>query len=259
MKTIALLCNCFFIGNIMKISFCTTCMGRLHHLKQTLPVNIISTGSYTNREFIVLNYNSPDHLHLWAKNELKPWIKSGVVKYYRTLLPQNYSSTHAKNIVHRQANGDILCNLDADNFIVDGFCEFLNEMFSNNHLLISSSSFDIYGNTGCCGKIAVKKDHFYSVNGYDESQYLGWGWDDTSFQFRTRMQNKLANLVCDVKWNRVIQHSNEERVAFFQEKDLEKSKNESIEMIKLLANKQDYVVNKNVSWGISEDLHQMIF
>lgn len=244
----------------MKISFCTTCMGRLHHLEQTLPLSLIATSSYPNREFVLLNYNSSDNLHNWVKKELKFWISKGILKYYRTLLPKHFVATHAKNIVYKQATGDILCNLDSDNFIIDGFCEKVNEVFlRNSNSIIASNNYDAFMNVGSCGKIICKKEHFYNVNGYDEKQYLGWGWEDTSFQFRTRMFNNLIYHEFDKKWNRVIGHDNQERTKNFQEKDINKSKNFSIDLLNNLTKNKKYIVNQNENWGYIEDLKQYSF
>lgn len=50
-----------------KISFCTTCMDRLYHLKESLPINLINNSSYANIEFVVLNYNSKDEIDTWME------------------------------------------------------------------------------------------------------------------------------------------------------------------------------------------------
>ncbi|KKL80749.1 hypothetical protein LCGC14_2001600, partial [marine sediment metagenome] len=54
------------IRKIYKISFCTTCMGRLYNLKETLPKNIEANGEYPNVEFVILDYNSSDGLGDWV-------------------------------------------------------------------------------------------------------------------------------------------------------------------------------------------------
>ena len=240
----------------MKISFCTTCMGRLYHLEQTLPINLFNSSSFKEKEFIILNYNSKDALHYWAKNNLKEEVKKGTVKYYRTKIPEKFSATHAKNIAYRQATGDILCNLDADNFIMKDFCEYLHEIFQEPNVMFGSTSVDVNLSHGCCGKIASKKEHFYAVGGYDEFQHLGWGWDDVSLRYRMEKQNNLKIIYGDAKWNRVISHSNQERVRNFEIKDLEESKQWSIDRLYKLSVLDSYVANKNKNWGFVEDLQE---
>ena len=67
-----------------KISFCTTCMGRLHDLKVTLPFNIKDNQDYDDLEFVILDYNSGDNLWDWMKNNMSHEIEIGKVSYYRT-------------------------------------------------------------------------------------------------------------------------------------------------------------------------------
>jgi hypothetical protein len=227
-------------------------MGRLHHLIQTFPSNIGLLNSH-NCEFLILNYASKDGMHGWATKNLKPWIDKGFVKYLRTEKPEYFSATHAKNIAHKHATGDIICNLDADNFLVDGFIEYLLEIFQQDIVMVSPSR-DISDIDGSCGKIAIKKQHFYSVNGYDEDQNMGWGCDDTNFQFRVKMQNNLEYVYSPKKFSRVIRHSNEERVQNFPIKDIELTKKQSIERLELIAVNKDYIANKNKIWGYIEDL-----
>ena len=228
-------------------------MGRLHHLMQTLPINIYNTEKY-DREFIILNYGSKDDLHSWAKENLKFWIKRGIVKYYRTQKPKFFVATHAKNIAHKQATGDILCNIDADNFIVDGFSKLLIETLGKSPGIIISPPSDEFGQAGCCGKIAVRKEHFYNVGGYDEDWNIGWGWEDTDFQSRTRIYNKLDYYILPRKWCKVIAHSNESRGENFREKDIFKTQMICREQIEKKLENNDFIVNKNRIWGHIEDL-----
>ena len=55
----------------LKISFYTTCMGRLKHVKRTLPKNIEENKDYDNCEFVILDYNSPDGLANWIVDNFK--------------------------------------------------------------------------------------------------------------------------------------------------------------------------------------------
>lgn len=227
-------------------------MGRLFHLQQTLPANLFNTEG-CNREFIILDYNSRDGLREWAKT-LTPWIETGVIRYYRTVIPEHFCAAHAKNIAHKQATGDILCNLDADNFVLPGFCEYLTELFHRPNILFNSPSIDAKGHAGCCGKIAVRAEHFYNVNGYDESQKMGWGWDDVNFRYRTKMFNNLDLIYGNCKWNLVVDHGNDVRVKNYREKDIDKSMNWSKDHLIELAAKKEYIANDDNLWGFAEDL-----
>ena len=229
-------------------------MNRLHHLERTLPTNLMNSTSYPNREFVIVDYNSQDGLYDWAKAHLKPWINLGIVKYCRTRIPQYFSATHAKNIAHKQATGDIVCNLDADNFIMENFCEYLKSAFTQPNIVFYSPSLDASGNHGCCGKIAVRKEHFLSVNGYDEEQNSGWGWEDVSFRYRVKEFNNLTLFCSDIKWNCVMSHSNEERTRNFQVKNIIESEEWSKKRLMELSVKNEYIVNTTKQWGYIEDL-----
>ena len=57
-----------------KISFCTVCMNRLHHLKMTLQKNISDNRDYSNLEFIILDYNSSDGLGEYIRDNFNEEI-----------------------------------------------------------------------------------------------------------------------------------------------------------------------------------------
>lgn len=233
----------------MKISFCTTCMNRLCHLKQTIKKNIESCSMCSDVEFVLLDYNSKDGLEDWAKENLKEEIDSGRLVFYQTKEPKYWIAAHAKNIAHKLATGDVLVNIDSDIRVPENFCEFVDKLFSSGRRIVMSfDSKDPYGNDGCAGIVGVLRSDFYSVNGYDEDIYMGWGYDDMNFQFRTRMHNKLE-LFVPPKICLCIPHSNEIRTANCQLKDIQTTRDLSFALCQDAASGEDYVANKTNSWG----------
>lgn len=227
------------------ISFCTTCMGRLHHLKQTLEANIKATEGF-EREFIILDYNSQDGLQEWIAGFGSP------VVYYKLVdpLPKYYVSTHAKNLAHKCGRHNLLCNLDCDVYLVPGYLEFIAETFEKNPLsIICGATHDRNGEIGCNGRIVVRLDHFYSVNGYDEDVKIGWGCDDTNFQYRTRMHNGLQLVDPPKEFNLVVSHSNDERVEHFENKNIHYTNNLSWQRLYEISVAKNYVANQNRPWG----------
>jgi len=239
----------------MKISFCTTCKDRLYHLKQTLPCNIYNTSNL-DREFVIVDYNSQDGLYDWSKRHLYSLEKQGLVRYVRTKLPKYFSAAHAKNIAHKNATGDVLCNLDCDNFITKGFCDFVLDTFKQGPAILASYSLDVFGNHGCCGKIAVSKDIFYSVNGYDEQDLVnfGWGWDDVNFRVRASVHNKIEPIYGDIRHNLVIGHSDAVRTKNFSNRNILNSAKISEQAIRVFVEKGSYVANVDKEWGYIQDL-----
>jgi predicted glycosyltransferase involved in capsule biosynthesis len=224
-------------------------MGRLFHLKQTFLRNVEHSLSYDDVEFVLLDYNSNDGLEDWVKENLQQHLDSGRVKFFQTKEPKYWVAAHAKNIAHKVATGDILCNLDSDVLIPKGFCEYLNHLFLNNEkIVIAFESKDPYGNDGCCGIVAAKREDFYSVNGYDESIGLGWGYDDMNYQFRVRMQNDLK-ILTPPKICLCIPHGNDVRTVNCQLKQIEVTKELSDSICHDAALQKQYVANNSVEWG----------
>ena len=216
----------------------------------------MNSANFHEKEFVILDYNSEDGLYEWAKDELRDWEQAGIVKYLRTRTPEHFNAAHAKNIAHKNASGDVLCNLDCDNFVLSGFCEYLSSLFKDKNIVVCSGSDDLFGSHGCCGKIAVTKESFFSINGYDELSGLGdgWGWDDVNFRFRVENHNSLKKIFCDSKYNMVIPHDNDVRTSNFLNKNILKTQSLSINRLLEIRQKGDYIANKGVNWGYVEDL-----
>src|SRR5688572_6172397 len=99
--------------DVLRISICTVCMNRLHHIKQTLPANIAANEDYPNIEFVLLDYNSTDGLSDWIRDEMSEFIENGRLKYYRTEEPLFFDRTHSRNLIVKLATGDVISNVDA--------------------------------------------------------------------------------------------------------------------------------------------------
>jgi len=164
-----------------KISFCTTCMGRLYNLKETLPKNIEANKSYHNVEFVILDYNSNDGLWDWVYENMHKEIDSGIVSYYRTTEPKYFSMAHSRNIAFKVATGDIVNNLDADNYTTSSnkasdecLASYINRLANQQHekVIFAKGKRSMHGRIGF-----YKKDFIELLGGYDED-LLGYGHDD---------------------------------------------------------------------------------
>lgn len=193
------------------ISFTTVCMDRLDHLKKTLPRNIEDTKGI-DREFIILNYNSKDRMNEWLWDHFQKEIKTGLVKVFHTLEPKHFNMSHSKNAVAKQAKGDILIHIDADNFIVKGFSEWVLKAFRKDPNIIIRT--DSKKAPGGGGKIVIKRKEFEKLQGYNET-FKGWGYED--LEFIARAQPALTLVHFPLKYVDVIQHSNRERFKNYEE------------------------------------------
>lgn len=146
-----------------KISVCTVSGNRLLDIKQTLPANIKDSEGYP-AEFILVDYGSTDGLEEWVKAEMMHHIDSGLLTFYRTVGITYFDHPHSKNVAWRLGTGEILMNLDADNFIQNRFLEKVNLIA--NHIperMVVVQTGKTHGN------IALYRDDFYAMTGYDQA------------------------------------------------------------------------------------------
>lgn len=150
------------------ISFCTTCMNRLFHLKHTMEKNIKDNMDYPKVEFVLIDYNSQDNLEEYAKKNLTKYIESGFLNYYKTYEPHKFHASKAKNLAHALAKSDIVCNVDGDNFIGKDFAFYLNYIF-NQKGKDNIYQFHKPPYWGTVGRLALYKENFMALGGYDEN------------------------------------------------------------------------------------------
>ncbi len=202
----------------MKISFITVCMNRLFHLKETLPLNIEDTADL-DREFIILNYNSKDRMNEYLWNHFQAEIKSGLIKLYHTKDPKFFQMSHSKNVGAKQATGDIIINLDADNFVVKGFPEWLIKVFSKNpNSICRLNTEELKNGWSGAGKVAITKWNLLKLKGYDEGM-IGWGYEDRDLLRRAKEYLDLEYVSISLEFIDVIEHSNSLRFENY-EKDV---------------------------------------
>lgn len=197
-----------------KISFCTVCKNRLHHLKQTLPQNIIDNASYGNIEFLVFDYNSSDGLEEWINNEMAESLHSGILKYFRTDVPQYFNRSHSRNVMFKLASGDIICNVDADNYTGVGFAAYINEKFTENSniFLIPDTQKRFYFIRDALGRFCARKQDFMAIKGYDE-EMSGYGFEDDDLYSRLKLLGREEEVIMELGFLKAISHDNAERVS----------------------------------------------
>ncbi len=195
-----------------KISYCITCMNRLHHLQETLPQNIKDNLNYPNQEFVVLDYNSSEDLEGWMRSEMGEYIDSGLVKLYKTTDPSYFIKSHAMNMAFRCASGDILVNLDADNFTGAGFSSFINDRFDRREDSFLMIDLDLFPDRrDAVGRIAMRREDFHRIRGYDE-RMDGYGWEDLDICHRLDALGLERQYIDDRSFLNYISHGNDERV-----------------------------------------------
>ncbi len=192
----------------MKVSLCTVCMNRSQHIKQTLEKNILDNETYGDTEFILIDYNSKDDLEEYVKSTLNKYIESKKLIYYKTKAPQYFNRSHSRNIAFKLATGDIICNVDADNFTGEGFAIFLNTAFTHNkgYFFYANDRFDVIG------RIAFTRESFYKVGGFDEKMVY-YGFEDSDFIHRLVKSGLKPGLIKNKTYLGSLSHSNKDRMA----------------------------------------------
>ena len=191
-----------------KLAFCITCMNRLYHLQETLEKNILDNYLPEDVEFILLDYNSTDGLEEWVRQNMQSYIDTGILVYYKTIEPEHYHRSHSRNMSFRLSNAEILCNLDADNFLGEGFASFIINEFENNDNIFYTSNIS-FGDI--VGRVAVRKEDFLKIKGYNEA-LQGYGCEDTDLIARLTQSGLTQKRFDNPAFYHCIQHSNEERV-----------------------------------------------
>jgi hypothetical protein len=140
------------VGIFKLISFCTSYLGRREHLEKTYPHNV-DVGINYDCEFVLLDYSA---------------------------YSDKWEVSRAKNKAHYIASGEILINVDADNYLSIPYVNGVLEIFKEDRNVIVYSEEDNVG-----GRIAISSDNFKKLGGYDE-RFKDWGYDDIDFIYRAR-------------------------------------------------------------------------
>ena len=227
------------------ISYCTTCMGRLHHLRQTLPANLEANAGLPV-EFIVLDYNSPDGVGDWIRSNFLTEIEAGRLVYGRTTEPRFFNMAHAKNVAHRLASGRIVCNVDADNFVSGEFTRWLLKLFAIRRPIIARGvNIQSYW-----GRIALLRRWFQRLGGYDEKLGVRWGYEDSDLICRAlRLGLEVVSL--PEAFGKALTHSDVERLENFPVKFDHRNDshafNEALSRRNLAKNR--LIANQETFWG----------
>ena len=215
-----------------KISYCTTCFNRFWQLKQVVKHNLTIINQNQPAEWIIVDFGGQDSQEMtdWLNQNCPKSLVKGTLKYYRRnadLPTFVWNVSQAKNVAHRLADGQILVNLDGDNFLQKNDPEILRQLFTKNpNSLIHQTwnNFLVQYNlrslgrgrqvaykeyqanfSGSNGRISVARQHFMDIGGYDE-EMLFMGFQDTDLIVRS----VLANL--DYQARKPIENDNEFRV-----------------------------------------------
>lgn len=149
-------------------------MGRLHHLKESLPVIM----SQPNSEVVVIDYSCPDDSGRWVKKNYPACHVTEVEG------EEYFSLTKARNAsipAIKQIDCNWLCFVDADTIIADHFTEKVVPLLEENTFI---TAYNIYNKvSGLGGLLIVSKENFLQIGGYDET-ITGYGTNASEIRLR---------------------------------------------------------------------------
>lgn len=181
-------------------------MGRLHHLKQTLPAIVNQTDDY-----ILVDYSCPDMSGAWA-------VVNYNVKVVYVPGEKMFHHARARNIGAMYAKYEWLCFIDADMLVLNP--TLIKDFFVGRKTEDRMFSLNKYDH-GYCGFLVVHRKHFEAVSGYNEKM-VGWGYEDLDIKYRLQ-QIGVRRIWVKSRNIKHIDHDDAERVQFVPIKDIRES------------------------------------
>jgi hypothetical protein len=185
------------------LTLVTTCKGRLHHLKQTLPHMIALNASAV----IVVDANCPDGTGSWVEQN---WPQAMVV---RDRAPGYFNLSHSRNIGAANARTDWIFFIDADIMLRENFSSWIADTKKD-----PEPSFYIAGDVNglrdvnSWGSVIVPRKAFELAHGYD-SEFRGWGGEDDDLYWKLERLGLCRKTYPGDSVN-AIQHTDQERTKF---------------------------------------------
>ena len=195
----------------LSVSICITVMNRLHHIRETLPANLRENDS-PGIDFVLLDYNSTDGLDVYIKSNFNQHLETGRLVYYKCNTEQSYRRSHSRNMAFRLAGGDIVCNLDGDNYAGEDFGRYVQQVFSNEDNICLTGLLNQWL-PDASGKLCVKKSDFLDVTGYDEN-FEGYGFEDYDMVNRLYLAGCKPYTMNKKQFLRGIKHTNTDRLIY---------------------------------------------
>lgn len=185
-------------------------MNRINQISKTLLKNLESNKN-PNIEFILIDFGSSDGLQNFILNnkDFKKYLESKHLKYFYIKELNNWHASIAKNTAHMFSTGYYVVNLDCDNYIGENGGDFLLDIFKDKgkNTLVTQRDF-MYG-SGCAGRIALSKENFLKLGGYNE-QFYPMGYQDCDLIERAKKLN--LNVINFNENNNCIKNTKKESI-----------------------------------------------
>ena len=196
------------------VSVITTCKGRLHHLRESLPMMLAQQCSF-EYEVIVVDYGCPDGTYDWCRQHenvrLVALRVSGETEFFNL--------GRARNCGANLSAAPVLAFVDADmlakpTWLADACGPVVNGTFGMSQVQRHAGAWDRNGTW------AVQACLFHESRGYDE-EIEGWGPEDGDICDRVRQHTDSHYY--SIELLDPIRHNNIDRTRFYREKSIRKS------------------------------------
>lgn len=155
----------------------------------------------TTDELVIVDYGSTDGMVDWLSDQ--PIARDVKLVTYQGNA-QHFHLTKAKNIAHLYATREIVCNLDADNWICGGFSDWICATVTRTSVARGGLR-----SAGARGRVAMFASTFYSLGGYNE-EFLYWGYDVTDLMVRASAANISVSFIPG-NWLSHLSHGDDSR------------------------------------------------
>ncbi|MBW8683062.1 glycosyltransferase [Chitinophaga rhizophila] len=193
-----------------KLSFCITCKNRFHQIEQTLPVNLkMNRAHHAAIEFVLVDFGSKDGLQEHVLRHFREELELGYLRYYYTSAMDSWHASIAKNTAHALSVGEVLVNLDCDNFTGENGGQFILDLYDTYGPDVLLHQFSGHFADGSFGRIGMAREHFMAIGGYNES-FLPMGYQDIDLIKRLMRYGLRYELVNDPAYNTALVNTKED-------------------------------------------------
>lgn len=190
-----------------KITFITTCKGRLHHVQQTLP----TLAKIPQVDIVFVDYGCPQKSGEWVARHFPEVQVVSVTDDAGFCLPR------ARNLGAEKAQTPWLFFIDADMGVKPELGAWLAQPLLPGTMYRSSLENGIR-QVDTWGSFICQQDLFKKVGGYDEA-FRGWGGEDIDL-YRRLTEMGVSAAEYPVGYLDAISHDDAQRVAFQEVKDM---------------------------------------
>lgn len=203
-----------------KLTFVMALMNRKHQIEQTLLKNL--EDNWEDRddvEFVLMDISSKDGFREWLKSQdLKKYTECGYLRCYETDIISEWHASIGKNTATHQAHGRIVVTLDCDNFTGFRGGKYVIEQFEKHDYNCVVHQFDWKFKNGNFGRIAITKNKFNEIGGYDQS-LLPMGYQDWDIIKRAEATGCVYVNAVESEYNRAIENIGGKELSMANQKD----------------------------------------